>query len=240
MLKCISILCIYHLPVSNESLHGDSDLHEDDLLVHSPPAAYQEQNSNADINGEHQEYEDEGNKEAYKDEFQGKDENADRNQDINEETESSEPDPASLVPHAFLKSSAVRLAYFESVLDNVFNNITVKASEQTLRCVSAIIEECGLLSELTLPRPARSLVTAKPHLGLSVDDYFEKIPICTVCFKSYTQDEINALASPQCTAQRCKGVVWKIKRTASRLEKCYPTNVQPYASLIKALRRFLK
>ena len=62
-------------------------------------------------------------------------------------------------------------------------------------------------------KPATTLATAKHRLGLEYDDYIEKRPICTVCSKYYSPDDINNLQSPSCIKPRCKGVAYHIKRS---------------------------
>ncbi|KAH9946902.1 hypothetical protein B0H21DRAFT_692942 [Amylocystis lapponica] len=122
---------------------------------------------------------------------------------------------ASLAP-AFREHPAIRLAYLHAVLGNISGSLTVLEAEEYLRDTYEIIDLCGTLP--TLPKPAKSLVTAKRRLGLAVDDYIERIPICTVCFKPYTQDEIDSMDEPG-------------------FAKRIPAKIQPYTSPILALRR---
>ncbi|KAH9935806.1 hypothetical protein B0H21DRAFT_878742 [Amylocystis lapponica] len=151
---------------------------------------------------------------------------------------------ASLAP-AFREHPAIRLAYLHAVLGNISGSLTVLEAEEYLRDTYEIIDLCGTLP--TLPKPAKSLVTAKRRLGLAVDDYIERIPICTVCFKPYTQDEIDSMDGPDCVSPRCQGIVYRIKHLlapsgearASQMQvaKRIPAKIQPYTSPILALRR---
>jgi len=87
-------------------------------------------------------------------------------------------------------------------------------------------------------KPATTLATAKRRLGLEYDDYIEKRPICTVCSKYYSPDDIKNLQSPSCIKQCCKGVAYRIKRSTDDppVEKRVPAKVLPYISLIQSLK----
>lgn len=154
----------------------------------------------------------------------------------------ADSDSATLAP-AFREYPAVRLAYLHAVLGNIFGSLTVLEAEEYLCDTYDIIRICGKLP--TYPKPAKSLSTAKKRLGLDIDSYIERIPICTACFKPYSLEDIEQLNSPSCTVSRCNGVVYHIKhtldnnlRTHAATEKRVPAKIQPYASLITALRRF--
>ena len=141
-----------------------------------------------------------------------------------------------------------------SVLGNVFDHWTVKASERVLKSMLDGYELCDRLP--TRPAPAKTLRTAARRLGLLVDDYIRQIPVCTACFKAYTAEEILKLAGPSCTQKRCKGIVYRIKRqlpdddednnngdgeasVSGSNEKRIPAKIQPYYPLVSGLRRML-
>ena len=86
----------------------------------------------------------------------------------------------------------------------------------------------------------------KKHLGLQVDNFISKIPICDQCYKTYTTKDINTLESPQCEVPQCKGTVYHTKcecstnsRTNDMQLKCVPVKYLVYCSLIKAIQCFL-
>ncbi|KAH9913003.1 uncharacterized protein BXZ73DRAFT_107089 [Epithele typhae] len=96
-------------------------------------------------------------------------------------------------------------------------------------------------------KPATTLATARRRLGLNIDDYFDRVAVCTVCYKVYSQDDLDALSGPQCTVSRCKGIAYKSseKRSAARSNgedpepKRDPAKILLYAPLLKALPRLL-
>ncbi|KAL1949361.1 hypothetical protein VTO73DRAFT_8242 [Trametes versicolor] len=160
----------------------------------------------------------------------------------------SDLDSRSLAP-AFEESPPVRLAYLHAVLGNVFGHATVAESQDRLNDELDLIEMCHPDGLPVLPRkPARSLATAKKRLGLDVDSYLYQQPVCTVCFRDYTQEDIDALPSPGCLTPRCKGIVYieTSKRTPSGPQdnehgayKRVPAKYTLTAPLLKALPRFM-
>ena len=160
-----------------------------------------------------------------------------------------DPELSSLVP-AFDELPVIRLVYLHAVLGNVFEHLPVLDSERRLQDELTIVKMCiGTLPDL--PRkPARSLPTARRRLGLNIDDYIQLRSICTVCFKEYTPEQIQALTSPLCIVRGCKGKVYDEtrKRVAPQAldsendsggtYKRVPAKLAPYAPLLKALPRF--
>ncbi|GBE85853.1 hypothetical protein SCP_0803750 [Sparassis crispa] len=145
---------------------------------------------------------------------------------------------------AFRESKAVRLAYLQAVLGNVFGSSTVAAAQDQLNNSLDIIRLCGCFP--LLPKPATTLITAKRRLGLAIDDYIERRPICTVCFKYYPAEMIMKMDSPSCMQAGCTGIVYHIKRQldvnsddADDPAKRILAKVQPYSSIVKAVQRFL-
>ncbi|TFK82047.1 hypothetical protein K466DRAFT_443405, partial [Polyporus arcularius HHB13444] len=129
----------------------------------------------------------------------------------------------------------IRLLYLQVVLGQVCGLATVKQSELRLTDTLDIIEACnGSLPRY--PKPARSLATAKRRLGLNVDDFIIKRPICTVCFKFYSLDAISKLDSPNCLVRNCKGKVWVIDKDSAAGRA--PAKIHCYVSLRKSLQRF--
>ena len=149
---------------------------------------------------------------------------------------------------AFRETLAVRLAYLESVLGHVYSHQTLEASQRVLRTALKIASLYELLP--THPKPATTVPTAARRLGINVDDYIRRIPICDACFKPYTLAEINNLDSPRCVGKGCKdSVVYKVTGKRARapgddgecgdVEVRVPKKIQPYNSIIGGLRRML-
>lgn len=157
-------------------------------------------------------------------------------------------DSADLAP-GFRESPAVRLLYLQTVVGNIFGSRTVLDSNNALTDGLDLIELAASTAGIALThiiKPAQTLTTAKRRLGLEVDDYIEKRPICTICYKHYSLDEIKRLPSPNCTVARCNGIVYRVKRRAEHLhddsdenEIRTPAKIMPYISLIKGLGRML-
>jgi len=163
-----------------------------------------------------------------------------------------QPAPPHIIelPTAHRETPAVRLAYLHAVFANIFEARPIVGAERQLNGELKIIALCGALP--THPRPARTIITAKRRLGLEIDDYIERRPICNVCYKFYSYDAIKNAISPNCTQPQCKGVFYREKRgfqddidnnrdaDADQYIKRMPAKIQPYSSLVKAIQRFLQ
>jgi hypothetical protein len=141
---------------------------------------------------------------------------------------------------AFRENPAIRLLYLQTVVANIFDSRTVLACNTQLTDGLDLLDAAGV-SLIQSIKPATTLATAKRRLGLEYDDYIEKRPICTICSKYYTLDDINSLRSPSCTKPRCKGIAYRIKRSTDDppVEKRVPAKILPYMSLIQSLQWML-
>lgn len=113
---------------------------------------------------------------------------------------------------AFQENPAIQLSYLQTVVTNIFDSWTVLACNTQLTDELDILDAAGV-SLIESIKPAMTLATAECCLGLEYDDYIEKWPICIVCSKYYSLDDINDLQSPSCIKPRCKGVAYHIKRS---------------------------
>ena len=141
---------------------------------------------------------------------------------------------------AFRENPAIRLLYLQTVVANIFDSRTVLACNTQLTDGLDLLDAAGV-SLIQLIKPATTLATAKRRLGLEYDDYIEKRPICTICSRYYTLDDIKNLHSPSCTKPRCKGIAYRIKRSTDDppVEKRVPAKILPYMSLIQSLQQML-
>jgi hypothetical protein len=141
---------------------------------------------------------------------------------------------------AFQKNPAIRLLYLQTVVANIFDSRTILACNTQLTDGLDLLDAAGV-SLIQSVKPATTLATAKRRLGLEYDDYIEKRPICTICSKYYTLDNIKNLRSPSCTKLRYKGIAYHIKRSTDDppFEKQVPAKILPYMSLIQSLQRML-
>ncbi|KIM81157.1 hypothetical protein PILCRDRAFT_89185 [Piloderma croceum F 1598] len=141
---------------------------------------------------------------------------------------------------AFRENPTIRLLYLQTVVANIFDSRTVLACNTQLTDGLDLLDAAGI-SLIQSIKPATTLATAKRRLGLEYDDYIEKRPICTICSKYYTLNDINSLHSPSCTKPRCKGIAYRIKRSTDDppVKKRVPAKILPYMSLIQSLQRML-
>ncbi|KAG2343762.1 hypothetical protein BDR05DRAFT_947875 [Suillus weaverae] len=147
-----------------------------------------------------------------------------------------------LVP-AFQQTPPVRLLYLQAAITHIIGSSTVAEATNQIQDGLDLIELCGALP--TFPIPRRSIITVKKHLGLQTDDYVSRIPICDVCYKRYSLDDIQKLDTPICTVSRCKGNIYRMKRehtdpaTGEDRFKCIPVKVLVYCPIVKAVQCFL-
>jgi hypothetical protein len=147
-----------------------------------------------------------------------------------------------LVP-AFQQTPPVRLLYLQAAIAHIIGSSTVAEATNQIQDGLDLIELCGALP--TFPIPRRSIITVKKHLGLQTDDYVSRIPICDVCYKRYSLDDIQKLDTPICTVSRCKGNIYRTKRehtdpaTGEDRFKRIPVKVLVYCPIVKAVQRFL-
>ncbi|KAG1812592.1 uncharacterized protein BJ212DRAFT_1483198 [Suillus subaureus] len=130
-----------------------------------------------------------------------------------------------------------------AAIAHIIGSSTVAEATNQIQDGLDLIELCGALP--TFPIPRRSIITVKKHLGLQMDDYVLRIPICDVCYKRYSLDDIQKLDTPICTVSRCKGNVYRTKcehtdpATGEDWFKRIPVKVLVYCPIIKAVQHFL-
>lgn len=152
----------------------------------------------------------------------------------------SETDETEDLATAFRENPAIRLLYLQTVVANIFDSRTVLACNTQLTDGLDLLDAAGV-SLIESIKPATTLGTAKRRLGLEYDDYIERRPICTVCSRYYSLEDIKDLPSPSCKKPRCKGIAYRIKRSSDDppIEKRVPAKILPYISLIQSLKRML-
>ncbi|EIW73842.1 hypothetical protein CONPUDRAFT_160647 [Coniophora puteana RWD-64-598 SS2] len=153
--------------------------------------------------------------------------------------------PADILIPAFQQPAELRLAYLQVIAAHIVGNSTVVEATQQLKDRLDLLDVCGKL--LVYPPPRRSITTVKKDLGLAVDDFVRRIPVCPSCFHHFSYDNINALPSPSCPTRYCKGQIYRVKRprpdddapSDSVNEKHIPEKILLYCPLRPALQRFL-
>ena len=148
-------------------------------------------------------------------------------------------DTLDLIP-AFKQAPALRLLYLQVAITHIMGLSTVGQATDHLHNGLDLIALCGALP--TFPVPRRSLVTVKKDLGLQVNDFITKIPICDVCYKCYSFTDIETLESPRCKVPHCPGTIYRTKcqftdeSSGPDHIKRTPSKYLTYCPLIKAIK----
>ncbi|KZT18597.1 hypothetical protein NEOLEDRAFT_1159410 [Neolentinus lepideus HHB14362 ss-1] len=125
----------------------------------------------------------------------------------------------------------IRLAYLEACLANIYSNVTLNGALDALFIA-------GVLP--LVPRPVRTLVSAKRRLGIDADQYITQYALCTECWKHYTPTELWDLPSPYCILPECSGEVFEQLEDSKGKIKRRPLKIMPHTSIIATLRRFFR
>ncbi|KZT25039.1 hypothetical protein NEOLEDRAFT_1156520 [Neolentinus lepideus HHB14362 ss-1] len=152
-------------------------------------------------------------------------------------TDQDEADRPDSVPKAFLEEPHVRIAYLEACLANIYGNATVKQATAQLNGTLDSLYIAGALP--LLPRPVRSLISAKRRLGLDADQHIMEYALCTACWKHYTPKEMLALPSEHCVLPDCSGEVWETLNDSKNKPYRHAIKIMTHTSIIDTLRRFL-
>ncbi|PPQ79796.1 hypothetical protein CVT26_012594 [Gymnopilus dilepis] len=148
----------------------------------------------------------------------------------------NEADKPDTIPRAYLEQSCVRIAYLQATIANVYSHVSVLRSTEILNGTLDALLAAGALPEL--PRPVRTLESAKRHLGIDADQYITQYNICPQCWKHYTPREITDLDGPACLVEDCDGILYDESIDGKGRRKRQPRKVNPYTSIIQTLRRF--
>ncbi|KII92119.1 hypothetical protein PLICRDRAFT_461608 [Plicaturopsis crispa FD-325 SS-3] len=113
---------------------------------------------------------------------------------------------------------------------NVFGHVPVERATKQLNGTLDCLKLAGVLP--VLPKPVRTLASAKRRLGIDPDQWIIKYAICPVCWKHHNPAELANLASDECTVPGCDG---KIFDTVNH--KRIARLINPQVSIIDSLRR---
>ncbi|KAG9121716.1 hypothetical protein FRC07_002232 [Ceratobasidium sp. 392] len=97
---------------------------------------------------------------------------------------------------------AIRLTYLRVARLNVVNHLPVKAANQDLATSLECLWEAGLDPPLE-PKPALTLETVWRRLGLQVDEFLRRQPVCSQCYQRFTFDEIASARVEKCFRDGC-------------------------------------
>ncbi|TDL13924.1 hypothetical protein BD410DRAFT_810151 [Rickenella mellea] len=141
-----------------------------------------------------------------------------------------------LVPPAFEEESFVRMAYLQAALGNVYGHLTVQQATDTLNTSFDMLSVAGVLP--LLPRPVRTLVSAKRRLGIDADQWITQYAVCTECWKHHSSKEVTELEGPECLVPSCTGNIYEETIDGKGKTKRVPLKIMPHTSIISTLRRF--
>lgn len=130
---------------------------------------------------------------------------------------------------------ATRMAYLETVTSCIARKQSQAEATRQLRGMLRTNRVAGV--DQVNPKPATTFKAARNRLGVDPDPYITVHPCCDVCFKCYTQEEIDALPTANCKVPCCRGQVYTVKRGTDGKEYRYPKKRIAHCSLIKSLHR---
>ena len=149
-------------------------------------------------------------------------------------------DIGTVLPPAFRdkEPSHVRIAYLQAVISNVYRNMPVIDTTDNLNIILNAFDAAGVLPDI--PRPVRTLVSAKRRLGIDPDQWIVQYAICPRCWKHYSPKELRELTGPGCLAPGCQETIYTEKRDSKGSLKRHPITIMPQVSLIQNLRRMVR
>lgn len=150
----------------------------------------------------------------------------------------AQADRPHLVPAAFNEAPAVRMAYLTAVMANVYGHLTIEQATNQLNSTLDSLAVAGVLP--LIPRPVRTLISARRRLGLDPDQWITQYCICTECWKHYSPAELELLDSPLCMAlPGCTGKLYTDSWDSRKNRIRTATKIHPQTSVISTLRRMM-
>lgn len=150
------------------------------------------------------------------------------------------------LPPAFDEDPLIRNIYIRTMIQSAFHKATHEDVRRMLNdqkaSLQAVAERANM--ELDLDDMAQSLRTLERRLGLSVDEDITYYFVCPLCWDRHHPSELTELASPACLKEPCLGILYTTSprrgRQGGSLEKRTPTQVMPYCSLERYIRRMFQ
>ncbi|KII86134.1 hypothetical protein PLICRDRAFT_115269 [Plicaturopsis crispa FD-325 SS-3] len=139
-------------------------------------------------------------------------------------------DQPSIVIPALQEEPFVRLAYLQAVMANVFGHLPLDRATKQLNGTLDCLRLAGCLP--LIPRPVRTVASAKRRLGIDPDLWIIKYALCPKCWKHHTPAELIRLISDECTVPGCDGIIYDTIR-GKRVARL----INPQVSIIESLRR---
>lgn len=126
---------------------------------------------------------------------------------------------------------AIRLLYLKIANSNINHHSTVRACNEDLGASLDSLWLAGLECP-TQPRPVRTLVGVRGRLGLEIDGFLRRQPVCSECYQRFSFEEIETADVDRCFQHNCSGRFWQVDHGKRKPLKCVV-----YTRLIPALRR---
>ncbi|KAH9921364.1 hypothetical protein B0H21DRAFT_701660 [Amylocystis lapponica] len=120
-------------------------------------------------------------------------------------------------------------------MSNIYGNSTWDRATQQLNESLDLLLAAGKLP--LVPRPVRTLASARRHLGIDADAWIIQYAICPVCWKHHTPQELEELDSPDCSVAGCTGKLYTDSVNSKGKRRREPTKICPQVSMIESLRR---
>ena len=131
------------------------------------------------------------------------------------------------------------MAYLQTVINNVYRNISVLDASENLEISLNALDAAGVLP--AYPRPVRTLASAKRRIGVDPDQWIIQYAICPKFWKHYTPRQVQTeMDGPSCTVPECDGNIYMEKRDKKGRIKRHPVKIILHVSLIQSLRRMLR
>ncbi|KAG8698712.1 hypothetical protein FRC08_005753 [Ceratobasidium sp. 394] len=114
---------------------------------------------------------------------------------------------------------AIRLIYLKTARLNTIHGLSVKAANMDLNVSLESLQLDGL-EVPSHPKPAKTLETIQRRLGLDIDNFLKRQPICYECYQRYSFDEIASARVDKCFRTGCPGIFWRVKGGERHPVKC--------------------
>lgn len=130
------------------------------------------------------------------------------------------------------------MAYLTVVMANVYGHLTVEQATNQLNSTLESLDVAGVLT--LIPRPVRTLISARRHLGLDPGQWIIQYCVCPECWKHYSPAQLEVLESPRCTAlPGCTGLLYTDAWDAHKKWIRTATKINPQTSIISTLRHMM-
>ncbi|KAG9073625.1 hypothetical protein FS749_014864 [Ceratobasidium sp. UAMH 11750] len=132
-------------------------------------------------------------------------------------------------PSFIREHSSIRMTYLKAVGLDTVRHLNVRATNLELTSSLDCLWEAGLEIP-TNPKPVKTLDTVHRRLGLGVDKFLKRQPVCSECYRRFSPKEITSAQSDKCYCAGYPGIFWRVKDGA-----CHPIKCIVYTRLVAAM-----